>query len=167
MKKILLSIVLFFSVLMVVDASSISKINMDIYVGSDGTATITETWNANVTSGTEGWHPYYNLGSSEIYDVKAKMDGQEYTTVDSWEENSSLSDKSYKAGLYYPESNEVDIVFGISSYGNHEYEVQYKISNFVSTLEDADMIYWNLIPYDFSAQPGNVTIKIYSDFKYL
>ena len=166
MKKILLSIVLFFSVLMVVDASSISKINMDIYVGSDGTATITETWNANVTSGTEGWHPYYNLGSSEIYDVKAKMDGQEYTNVDSWEENSSLSDKSYKAGLYYPESNEVDIVFGISSYGNHEYEVQYKISNFVSTLEDADMIYWNLIPYDFSAQPGNVTIKIYSDFKY-
>ena len=66
MKKILLSVFLFFSTLMVVDASSISKIDMDIYVDENGVATITETWNANVTSGTEGWHPYYNLGSSEI-----------------------------------------------------------------------------------------------------
>ena len=33
----------------------------------------------------------------------------------------------------------------------------------VGTLEDADMIYWTLLPYDFSAQPSNVYIKIYSD----
>ena len=166
MKKILLIIIMLFSSLMVVDASSISLINMDIHVDNDGTATVTETWNATVTEGTEGWHPYYNLGMSEIYDVKAKMDGYEFTTVDSWNENSSLSDKSYKAGLYYPENNEVDIVFGISSYGTHEYEIQYKISNFVSATDDSDMIYWNLFPKDFSAAPDNVTIKIYSDFKY-
>ena len=166
MKKILLCIVLFFSTLMVVDASSISKINMDIYVDSNGTATITETWNARVDEGTEGWHPYYNIGSSEIFDVKVKMDGREYTTLDYWNEGDSLSGKAYKAGLYYPESNEVDIVFGISEYGTHEYEIQYKISNFVSTTSDADMIYWNLFPYDFSAKPDNVTIKIYSDFSY-
>ena len=166
MRKFLLSIIMFFSTLMVVDASSISKINMDIYVDNNGTATITETWNATVTEGTEGWHPYYNIGSSEIYDVKAKMDGKEFTTLDDWSEHSSLSEKAYKAGLYYPESNEVDIVFGISEYGSHEYEIQYKIGNFVSTTSDADMIYWNLMPYDFSAEPNNVTIKIYSDFRY-
>ena len=166
MRKFLLVIIMLFSSLMVVDASSISKINMDIYVDNNGTATITETWNANVDQGTEGWHPYYNIGSSEIYDVKATMDGKEFTTIDYWDEDSSLSDKAYKAGLYYPESDEVDIVFGISEYGSHEYEIQYKISNFVSTTSDADMIYWNLMPYDFSAEPSNVTVKIYSDFKY-
>ena len=166
MKKIILSIILFFSTLMVVDASSISMIDMDIYVDKNGVATVTETWNANVTDGTEGWHPYYNIGSSEIFDVKAKMDGREFTTVESWNENSSLSDKAFKAGLYYPESNEVDIVFGISSYGTHEYVIQYKISNFVSTTNDADIVYWNLFPKDFSASPDNVKIKIYSDFRY-
>ena len=166
MKKIFLIIIIFFSTLMVVDASTISKIDMDIYVDDEGTATVTETWNANVTEGTEGWHPYYNIGSSEIFDVKARMDGREYTILDNWNEGDSLSGKAYKAGLYYPESNEVDIVFGISEYGTHEYVIQYKISNFVSTTNDADMIYWNLFPYNFSAEPDNVTIKIYSDFKY-
>jgi hypothetical protein len=94
---------------------------MDIYVDNNGTATITETWDATVTEGTEGWHPYYNIDSSEIYDVMVKMDGQEFTTLNDWNEHSSLSEKAYKAGLYYPESNEVDVVFGISSYGTHKY----------------------------------------------
>ena len=166
MKKIILSIILFFSTLMVVDASSISMIDMDIFVDKNGVATVTEIWNANVTEGTEGWHPYYNIGSSEIFDVKVKMDGREFSTVESWNENSGLSDKAFKAGLYYPKSNEVDIVFGISSYGTHEYVIQYKISNFVSTTNDADIVYWNLFPKEFSASPDNAKIKIYSDFRY-
>ena len=166
MKKLFFTIILLFSSIVVVNASSISNIDMDIYVDNDGVATITEKWNAMVTEGTEGWHPYYNIGSSEIYDVKVSMDGESYTTVDSWNEHSSLSDKAFRAGLYYPESNEVDVVFGISSYGIHEYVIQYKISNFVSTTNDYDMIYWNLMPYDFSAEPDNVFIRIYSDFRY-
>lgn len=166
MKKLLFTIICFFSTVLIVNATSISTIDMDIYVDNDGVATIKETWNANVSEGTEGWHPYYNIGSSEIYDVTASMDGKEFTTVSDWNESASFSDKAYKAGLYYPESNEVDIVFGVSSYGSHVYTISYKISNFVSTTSDADMIYWNLFPYDFSAAPGNVSIKIYSDFKY-
>ncbi len=166
MKKILFTILLMFSFCFVVDASSISKIDMDIFVDSEGVATITETWDATVNEGTEGWHPYYNLGLSELYVVSASMDGKEYEIVDNWFGNSSLSDKAYKAGLYNVDGNEVDIVFGISEYGTHTYVVKYKISNFVSTTTDADMIYWNLFPYDFSAKPGNVTIRIYSDFKY-
>ncbi len=166
MKKILFTILLFLCFISYVDATSISSIDMDIYVDEKGVATITETWDVNVNEGTEGWHPYYNLGTSEIYDVSASMDGREYTTVSEWNEHSSLSDKAYKAGLYYPTSDEVDIVFGISSYGDHKYVIKYKISNFVVRTEDSDMIFWNLFPQNFSAEPGNVTIKIYSDFKY-
>ena len=166
MRKIFFTFILLFTSVMVVNANGVSKIDMDIYVDNEGIATVTETWDATVTQGTEGWHPYYNLGKSEIYDVKAWMDNQEYTTVSDWNENSSLSDKAYKAGLYYVDSDEVDVVFGVSSYGTHRYVVQYKISGFVATNEDSDMIYWNLFPKSFNATPGNVTIKIYSDFKY-
>ena len=166
MKKILLIIILLFTSIMYVDATSISKIDMDIYVDNNGTATVTETWDANVTQGTEGYHPYYNLGKSEIYDVKAWMDNREFETLDYWNEDAGLSGKAYKAGLYSPESDEVDVVFGVSSYGSHKYVVQYKISGFVATTSDSDMIYWNLMPYNFSAEPGNVTINIHSDFKY-
>lgn len=165
-KKLLLFIMMLFSSVMVVDATSISNIDMDIFVDTYGNATVVETWDAYVNQGTEGWHPYYNLGSSEISGLEVTMDGKAYTTISNWDVDSSLSEKAYKAGIYYVDSNEVDICFGISSYGSHKYVIKYKISNFVSTIEDADMIYWNLFPSDFSAEPGNVDITIYSDFKY-
>lgn len=166
MRRLFLVLILLLFPIIGVDASSISNIDMDIYVDHYGNATITENWVAYVNQGTEGWHPYYNLGNSVISDLIVSMDGREFATVSNWNGDSSLSEKAYKAGLYYPKSNEVDICFGISNYGNHEYVIQYKISNFVSTMEDADMIYWNLFPYDFSAEPDNVTITIYSDFSY-
>lgn len=166
MKKLFLMLLLLISPIMVVDASSIEKIDMDILVDIYGNATVTETWNASVDEGTEGWHPYYNLGNSVLSDLTVLMDGREFTTISDWDIDCSLSEKAYQAGFYYPNDEEVDICFGITSYGYHEYKIQYIISNFVSTMEDADMIYWNLFPYDFSAEPERVTITIYSDFAY-
>ncbi len=165
MKKI----ILFISLLIFpffVNASTISKIDMDIVLSSNGKAIVTETWDANVNQGTEGWHPYYNIGESKINVLSASMDGKSYQIVDSWNENSSLSSKSYKAGIYKPDSNETDVVFGITEYGKHTYVIKYEITNFISNLSDADMIYWTLFPYDFSAQPDNVTIKISGPYKY-
>lgn len=60
----------------------------------------------------------------------------------------------------------LNFVGGISSYSNHTYTLQYTITNFVSQLQDSQIIYWTLIPYDFSNSIGNVYIKIYSDFDY-
>src|SRR5574344_59682 len=49
-----------------VSANSISKISMDIYVDASGNAQVTEVWKANLTAGSEGYHPYYNLNNSSI-----------------------------------------------------------------------------------------------------
>lgn len=166
MKKLLLFILLLLGPIMVVDATSISNIDMDIFVDTYGNATVIETWDAYVNGGTEGWHPYYNLGNSEISNLEVTMDGKKYTTITNWNVDSSLEEKAYKAGIYDAGGGEIDICFGVSSYGNHKYVIKYKISNFVSTVDDADIIYWNLFPYDFSAEPDNVSITIYSDFKY-
>ena len=166
MKKLFFTLILIFSSIMVVDATSISNIDMNIFIDNYGTAHVEEIWTAYVSEGTEGWHPYYKLGNSEISDLQVTMDGKNYTTIDNWNVDASINEKAYKAGIYYVDSSEVDICFGVTSYGNHIYNIKYKISNFVSTVEDADMVYWNLFPKDFSAEPGNVNIKIYSDFKY-
>ena len=99
------------------DATSINNIDMDIFIDAYGDAIITETWDAYVTEGTEGWHPYYNLGNSVITELEVSMDGKSYTTIGDWDVDASLSDKTYKAGIYYASSDEVDICFGISSYG--------------------------------------------------
>lgn len=146
-----------------VEANSISKISMDIYVDNNGDATVTEIWNCSVNQGTEVYHPYYNLGKSQIENLQVKENGVDYQTLSSWRTSGTLSDKANKCGINKI-SNGVELCWGISSYGTHTYTVQYTITNFVAGLTDSQMIYWTLIPYDFSNSIGNVYIKIHTDF---
>ncbi|MBR1802546.1 MAG: DUF2207 domain-containing protein [Clostridia bacterium] len=145
-------------------ANSISKISMDIYIDNNGNATVTEVWNCSVNQGSEVYHPYYNLGTSKISNLTVSEGSKAYTTLSSWKTSGNLSSKAYKCGINEI-SNGVELCWGISEYGSHTYTVKYNISNFVSSLADSQMIYWTLIPYDFSSSIGNAYIKIYTDFK--
>lgn len=145
------------------DANSINSISMDIYIDDNGNASVTEVWKCNTTQGTEVYHPYYNLGNSKITDLSVSENSTEYTTLSSWKTSGSLSDKAYKCGINTI-SNGIELCWGISEYGSHNYVVKYNISNFVSEVTDSQMIYWTLIPYDFSNPIGNTYIKIHSSF---
>ena len=164
LKTLILGILIFIFPI-IVKANSISNINMDIYVDKNGTAHITETWTANLNSGTEGYKPYYNLGNARITNFSVSENGKTYSTLSSWNTSGTFSSKAYKSGINYI-SDGLELCWGISSYGVHNYVLKYDIEGFVSTNEDSDMIYWNLIPYELSSKPDNVHIKIYSDEKF-
>lgn len=121
MKKVLLFLISLFLVPVVVRANSISNIEMDVYVDNNGTATITETWNAYVSEGTELYHPYFNVGKSEISMISANMDGKEFSIENYWNINSSMQQKAHKAGVYKT-GNEIDLCVGITDYGSHVYQ---------------------------------------------
>ena len=163
-KHFICFIILFLSC-KVVYANDIKSINMDIFIDNFGNANIIEVWEANLDSGTEGYKPYYNLGNSTILNYQVLLGSTPYQTLSTWDVDASFSEKSYKAGL-----NEVDdgyeLCFGISKYGNNTYTLKYTITNFVARLNDADMVYWQLIPYELSDKPEHVYIKIHSDFAY-
>ena len=169
MKKILkISLIfifclLIFSISKNVEANSISKIAMDIYVDNNGNATINETWTCTTNSGTEVYHPYYNLGKSEIENLTVKENGRTYQTLSSWNTSGTLSEKAYKCGINKI-TNGVELCWGISSYDSHVYEVSYTISNFIAELQDSQMLYWTFIPYDFSDSIGSAYIKVHTDF---
>lgn len=146
-----------------VEANSIQSISMDIFVDNKGDAYVTETWKCNVTQGTEVYHPYYNLGKSSIKNLKVTDGSNKYKTESSWNTSGTLSSKAGKCGINKI-SNGVELCWGISSYGSHTYIAEYTITNFVSETEDAQMIYWTLIPYEFSNSIGKVYIKIHTDF---
>ncbi len=161
LKFLLLNIFIFIFPL-IVKANSIDKIDIDIYLDSNGTAHITEVWSANLTEGTEGYKPYYNIGNAKITNFKVSEDGKVYTYQNSWNTNASFNSKAYKNGINYI-SDGLELCFGISSYGYHNYKLTYDIEGFVASLTDSDMIYWNLVPYELSSKPQDVHIKIYSD----
>ena len=145
-----------------VSANSINRISMDIFVDSNGNANVTETWNCYSNQSTEIYHPYYTLGNSEITNLSVSMDSTQFETLSSWDTSGSFDEKAYKAGINRV-SNGVELCWGISEYGTNTYRVNYTITNFVSNLTDSQMIYWTLIPYDFSDSIGQVFINISSD----
>ena len=147
-------------------ANSISNINMSIYIDSNGNAHVTEKWSAYLNEGTEGYHPYYNLGNSTITDFKVADEKYSYTTLSSWDVDASFDEKKYKSGIHYT-ADGVELCFGISSYGSHTYTLSYTINNFIyKTSDNYQMLYWNLFPKKFSASPSSVNIKVYADQRF-
>lgn len=167
MKKIYYIITAFlFLIPSLVGASSIDNISMNIYIDTYGTAHVTEEWSVYINEGTEGYKPYYNLGSSRIENFSVTLDGKKYDFIDSWNTDSSFASKSYKNGFNYLEDG-IELCFGISSYGRNNYTLTYDITNFVVNTSDGyQMVYWTLFPYSYSPSPDRVYIKIYSDFNY-
>lgn len=164
MKKILFTLMLLIP--SVILANSIDSINMDIYVDNNGTAHITEEWVTYLNEGTEGYKPYYNLGTSEISNFKVSMNNVPYTFNSNYNVNDSFDKKKYTNGFNYID-NGVELCFGISEYGSNNYILSYDISNFVVNTSDGyQMIYWTLFPYNYNPSPDNVSIKVHSDFKY-
>ena len=163
--KIVLMAIFFVAIINIkttVHANSISSINIDIFIDNYGNANVTETWQCNTNQGTEGYHPYYNLGNSGITNLTVYDKTKTYTTLNTWNTSGSLDSKAYKCGINKI-SNGVEICWGISSYGSNTYTVKYTITNFVSSLSDCQMAYWTLVPYDFSETIRSVKIKIYSN----
>ena len=146
-----------------VEANSIQSIAMDIFVNHNGDATVTETWRCNVTQGTEVYHPYYNLGNSVIKDLSVMDGNTEYEQLEYWNTSGTLESKANKSGINQL-SDGVELCWGISEYGSHTYTAKYTITNFVSETSDSQMIYWTLIPYEFSNSIGNAYIKIHTNF---
>ncbi len=160
-------IIMFFTLSFSVRANSISKISMDIYLDNNGDAKITEVWNAKLNEGTEGYHPYYNMGNSTISDFSVKDDnGNVYTYIDKWNIKASFDTKKYKNGIY-KSGDEVDICWGISEYGTRTYTLSYTIKNAIyNTSDDSQIFFWQLIPYDMNPKPKDVYIKIHGDNRF-
>lgn len=163
-KSLFFAFIFFFFILIGnVEANNLNSVNMDIYIDRNGNAHVKEIWDYTVNSGTENYHSYKNIGNSKFTNFTVKDETKTYTTLSTWNVNASFNNKAYKCGINKI-SDGVELCWGISSYGRHTYTLNYTITNFVSELEDSQMIYWELIPS--GSVKKNVYIKIYSDFDY-
>jgi hypothetical protein len=143
----------------------IEFINIDIYINEYGDANVKELWKCEAYSGTEWYHPYYNLGNAKITDLSVSENGNEYTLLSSWDVNTTQDFKKEKCGINVI-SDGLEICWGMGDYGIHEYEVCYTIKNFVDQLNDSQMVYWTLIPHNRSDSIDNASIKIHSYKKF-
>ena len=161
MKKVLIIIICFIGVFIginKVEANTINSIDMDIYIDEYGDASVKEVWNTYLDEGTEGYKVFNNLGNSEIRNfIVTDETGREYTYIVPWRTNLSFGAKAYKNGFNH-KGNDIELCWGISSYGNRTYTLNYKITNFVTEYSDFQGIYFKLLNLD--QKVGNVYISL-------
>lgn len=143
------------------NAETINSIDMDVSLNSDGSADVFETWDVNATEGTEYYHTFQKLNNSKISDFTVCDENECYEET-KWNINASLKEKAYKYGYnYINDDNGVELCFGKSSYGKHTYSLSYHISNFVTRIDDADIIMSNMFEAGLDINSASIEIHPY------
>ena len=160
-KKILLFIMILLMPLGV-KADTIKSINMVVNLSKDGTASITETWVAKADSGTEWYKAMYGLGNSKITNFKVSMDGKALTWKN-WNVDEGLSAKAGYYGINNTSAGQ-ELCFGKSDYKEHTFVLKYTVTNYIFNTEDAQVLYWTLMP-EITVDKFNFDIIGYEKFK--
>ncbi len=138
----------------------IHDINVNVRLYRDGSAMVSEVWNLTAGEGTEVYVPRTNLGDIEITDFSVTDEtGLMYTFENRWDTDRSLARKAGRCG-FNRISGGVELCWGLGSYGTHEYNIRYRMSNAVKSLNDYDMIHMQLVNDELAAPPQHVKVTI-------
>ena len=143
------------------DSPSINDIAIDVVLHRDGSADITESWDVNVTSGTEWYLTRNNLGDIDILNLAVSDEsGRRYIVEDRWDVNRTISQKEGRCGLNST-SYGCEICWGVGSFGHHVFTVGYTMTNVVKSLEDYDMLHMQFISPGLSSEPKKASVSIH------
>lgn len=138
---------------------TLESIHIHTFIHNDEFATITETRKAYLTEGTENYIVIVSLGLSEITDFVVHENGITYEFIENWNLNASREEKTYKNGIVKTNDG-YELCWGIGEYGYHEYIVQYKVTNFIKQLDDAQILFWRYINDQTNIPPQHIETEI-------
>lgn len=159
LKYILFS--LFLLIPISVNADHLYNVDMDIKIASNGTANVTETWDVKASGGSEWYKAYKNLQNVEISNFTVSMDGNPLK-YKSWEVDETLSQKKGYYGINRT-SDGVELCFGKYDMKKHTFTMKYTMSNFVFNTNDAQAVYFTLLP-NVTTDKFNVNVSSYYGF---
>src|SRR5699024_2866517 len=138
----------------------LEDLHIDVVIKNDDSAEITEKRTANLTEGTENYIVIENLGKSDIEELVVREDGQKYSYLDTRDIKASQADKSYKNGMTETKDG-YELSWGIGDYGDHEYVLEYTVTNFIKQLnDDSQMLFWQFVNDETNIPPEKVVVEI-------
>jgi len=145
----------------VLDAQEIRSVNTEVVLNVDGSADITQIWDATVVSGTEWYIPVSNLGKMKVSDLHVFENGQEYANEGRrWDVDRSLERKAGKCGIVEKDGNDVEICWGQGSYGDHIWTCKYHLSGLVQALSDYDAFNHQFVNPGLVATPKSARLVV-------
>ena len=137
---------------------------INVVVGRDGTATVTQRWDVYVNEGTEWYIPLSNLGHMTVDGLEVSENGVPFESVGKkWDVDWSRSRKTGKCGIV-PKSKGAELCWGIGDYGEHVWTVTFQVHGFILGYDDADAIYFTFVSPGSASAPEHVTLTIVPGF---
>jgi hypothetical protein len=138
MRRILLCVLAVFAGTFAVHAQQLRDMDIRVVLQHDGSARITQIWDATVVDGTEMYIPISNLGEMTVSDLAVSENGQAYINEGrDWDVDRSLDGKAGRCGII-DKHNGVELCWGKTSYGPHVWTVEYTVTGLVQSFTDAD-----------------------------
>ncbi len=133
-------------------------LDITVELQQDGSAWITQVWDAYSNEGTEWYIPIGNLGPMTVSDLSVHENGVAFESQgDRWDVDWSRSRKAGKCGIVR-KSDGVELCWGIGDYTDHKWVVRYKVTGLVQSLEDADAFNFMFVAPGLAASPEHVRV---------
>ena len=144
-------------------AQTLRDIDIRAALQKDGSARITQVWDATVVDGTEMYIPISNLGKMTVQDLAVSENGQPYVSEGRrWDVDRSLSEKAGRCGII-DKHDGVELCWGKTSYGSHVWTVEYTVTGLVQSFSDADGFNFMFVNPGFDASPQHVKLTLVNE----
>lgn len=134
-------------------------ISVLLQLDADGGAVVNEKWSIDVSEGTELYLNRTNLGDISISKFSVSENGRKFDFDDRWDSSRSLGAKAHRCGVVSKKDG-CELCWGIGSYGHHDFDVSYRMSNVVRSLKDYDALHLQLVSPGITPYPDKVDIRI-------
>ena len=144
----------------VVHGQALRDMDIRAELHPDGSARITQVWDATVMDGTEMYIPISNLGKMTVRDFSVSENGLAYANEGRrWDVDRTLAEKAGRCGII-DKHDGVELCWGKTSYGHHVWKVEYTVTGLVQSLNDADGFNFMFVNPGFDAPAQHVKVTI-------
>ena len=141
-------------------AQQIRDVDITVDLRADGSARITQVWDATVVRGTEWYIPIENLGPMTVTDLTVSENGREYISDGRrWNVDRSLEEKAGRCGIVEKRDG-VELCWGQGSYGDHVWTASFTVDGLVQSLQDADAFNFMFVNPGLVAPPQHAKVTI-------
>ena len=139
----------------------VEKMDIDVTVHNNGSATITQRWAGSFDEGTEVYLPIEDKNLI-VRNLKVWKGEREYLGTDKWNIDWSFESKKWRSGINYTDKG-LELCFGISEYGNNVYTFSYDIDPLVKSYRESDGFNFQFVNPYMVTFPSDVNLRVKLD----
>ncbi|MBP5504814.1 MAG: DUF2207 domain-containing protein [Bacteroidales bacterium] len=140
-------------------AQEIRDIITKVQLFHDGNALVSQIWDLTATEGTEWYIPIDNPGKSRITHFTVIENGVEFESDgDQWNSKRSMAEKTQRCGIVHKKGDDIELCWGLGSYGDHKFGILYIIEGLVQDYGDCDGFHWHFLNDEWYVCPKHASV---------